>query len=327
MKLVVAIGGNALLRRGQALSADNQLANVRVAAAQLARVALKHDLVVTHGNGPQVGLLALQAAAYTAVQGYPLDVLGAQTDGMIGYLLEQELSNLLPPEKVVVTLLTRVEVSLADPAFAKPSKPIGPVYSRDEADRVAAERHWVMTAEGAADGAAGGVGFRRVVASPQPQRVLGLDPIRWLLGHQALVIAAGGGGIPVAVGGDGRTRHGVDAVIDKDLCSGLLAAELNADCLVIATDVDAVYLDWGRPGQRALRHVSPAELAKHRFPAGSMGPKVEAACRFVHATGKRALIGSLEHIESMLDGGAGTEVRPDAVELVAGAQDGVATRR
>ena len=301
MRLVVAIGGNALLRRGQALSAANQLDNVRVAAAQLARVALKHEVVLTHGNGPQVGLLALQAAAYTAVQGYPLDVLGAQTDGMIGYLLEQELSNRLPPDKVVVTLLTRVEVNPDDPAFAKPSKPIGPVYSRSEADRVAAEKHWVMAADGA--------GFRRVVASPQPQRVLGLAPIRWLLDHQALVIAAGGGGIPVAVGDDGRSRHGVEAVIDKDLCSGLLARELNADCLVIATDVDAVYLDWGLPGQRALRQASPGELARHRFPEGSMGPKVEAASRFAQATGRRALIGSLEQIEAMLEGEAGTQVR------------------
>ena len=319
MRLVVALGGNALLRRGQALSAANQVDNVRVAAAQLARVALKHDLVLTHGNGPQVGLLALQAAAYTAVQGYSLDVLGAQTDGMIGYLLEQELSNRLPPDKVVVTLLTRVEVDPDDPAFAKPSKPIGPLYSREEADRVAAEKHWVMAADGA--------GFRRVVASPQPQRVLGLGPIRWLLDHQALVIAAGGGGIPVAVGDDGRTRHGVEAVIDKDLCSGLLARELNADCLVIATDVDAVYLDWGLPGQRALRQVSPGELARHRFPEGSMGPKVEAASRFAVATGRRALIGSLEHIEAMLEGEAGTEVRPDAVEPTLGRPTGVAPSR
>ena len=305
MRLVIALGGNALLRRGQALSADNQLDNVRVAAAQLARVALKHEVVLTHGNGPQVGLLALQAAAYTAVQGYPLDVLGAQTDGMIGYLLEQELSNLLPPHKVVVTLLTRVEVDLADPAFAKPSKPIGPVYRREEADRVAAEKGWVIAPDGS--------GFRRVVASPQPQRVLGLDPIRWLLGHQALVIAAGGGGIPVAVADDGRSRHGVEAVIDKDLCSGLLARELNADCLIIATDVDAVYLDWGLSTQRALRQTSPDELALHSFAAGSMGPKVEAASRFAAITGQRALIGSLEHIEAMLEGRAGTEVRRDAV--------------
>ena len=304
MRLVVAIGGNALLRRGQALSAANQLDNVRVAAAQLARVALKHEVVLTHGNGPQVGLLALQAAAYTAVQGYPLDVLGAQTDGMIGYLLEQELSNLLPPNKVVVTLLTRVEVRLDDPAFAKPSKPIGPLYSHDEANRIAAEKHWVLAADGA--------GFRRVVPSPQPQRVLGLAPIRWLLDHQALVIAAGGGGIPVAVGDDGRSRHGVEAVIDKDLCSGLLARELDADCLVIATDVDAVYLDWGLPGQRALRQTSPGELSHHHFPEGSMRPKVEAACRFAQATGRRALIGALKQIEAMLAGKAGTQVWPDA---------------
>ena len=306
MRLVIALGGNALLRRGQALSAANQLDNMRIAAAQLARVALQHEVVLTHGNGPQVGLLALQAAAYTAGQGYPLDVLGAQTDGMIGYLLEQELSNRLPPEKVVVTLLTRVEVDLADPAFAKPSKPIGPVYGREEADRVATEKGWVMAADGA--------GFRRVVASPQPQRVLGLDPIRWLLDHRALVIAAGGGGIPVAVADDGRSRHGVEAVIDKDLCSGLLASELNADCLVIATDVDAVYLDWGLPEQRALRQVSPNQLARHAFPAGSMGPKVEAASRFAAMTGNRALIGSLEHIEAMLEGRAGTEVRRDAAD-------------
>ncbi len=314
MRLVIALGGNALLRRGQALSADNQLDNVRIAAAQLARVALKHEVVLTHGNGPQVGLLALQAAAYAAVQSYPLDVLGAQTDGMIGYLLEQELSNRLPPNKVVVTLLTRVEVHLDDPAFARPSKPIGPIYRREEADRVAAEKAWVMAPDGES--------FRRVVASPQPQRVLGLDPIRWLLGHQALVIAAGGGGIPVAVDADGRSRHGVEAVIDKDLCSGLLARELNADCLIIATDVDAVYLDWGLPEQRALRHVSPDELARHSFPPGSMGPKVEAASRFAATTGKRALIGSLEHIEAMLEGQAGTEVRRDAAHPPSGAAPG-----
>ena len=319
MRLVIALGGNALLRRGQALSAGNQLDNVRIAASQLARVALQHEVVLTHGNGPQVGLLALQAAAYTAVQGYPLDVLGAQTDGMIGYLLEQELSNRLPPDKVVVTLLTRVEVDLADPAFAKPSKPIGPVYSHEEADRVAAEKAWVMAADGA--------GFRRVVASPQPQRVLGLDPIRWLLDHRALVIAAGGGGIPVAVADDGRSRHGVEAVIDKDLCSGLLARELNADCLIIATDVDAVYLDWGLPEQRALRQVSPDELARHSFPAGSMGPKVEAASRFAATTGKRALIGSLQHIEAMLEGRAGTDVRHDAVDSPAEAGTGAAPDR
>ena len=308
MKLVIALGGNALLRRGQPLSADNQLENIRGAAVQLARVALAHDLVLPHGNGPQVGLLALQSAAYTAidsaVEGYPLDVLGAQTEGMIGYLLEQELANLLPASRAVTTLLTRVEVDPNDPAFEHPSKPIGPVYTQDQARQVAAARHWKVAADG--------TGFRRVVPSPQPLRVLGLDAIRWLLEHGALVIAAGGGGIPVVRGLHGRGLQGVDAVIDKDLCSGLLARELQADCLVIATDVAAVYLDWGQPEQRALGRVTPEELARHSFPAGSMGPKVAAACAFVRATGKRAVIGSLDHIEDMLAGHAGTEVCADA---------------
>ena len=301
MKLVVALGGNALLRRDQAPTADNQLDNIRRAAVQLARVAAAHEeLVITHGNGPQVGLLALQAAAYTAAPGYPLDVLGAQTDGMIGYLLEQELANLLPASRTVATLLTRVEVDPHDPAFEHPSKPIGPVYARADAERIAAERQWTMAPEGQ--------GHRRVVASPQPLRVLGLEPIRWLLARGALVIAAGGGGIPVARGADGTRLHGVEAVIDKDLCSGLLARDLQADVLVIATDVDAVYVDWGQPGQRALRKVTPAEIRRHNFPAGSMGPKVEAACRFAQATGRRAVIGSLDQIEAMLAGEAGTEI-------------------
>ncbi len=300
MKLVVAIGGNALLRRGQVLSAENQLENIRRVATQLARVAAEHTLVLTHGNGPQVGLLALQSAAYAAVSAYPLDVLGAQTEGMIGYLLEQELANRLPDSRSVTTLLTRVEVDPRDPAFLHPGKPIGPVYTEAESQRIAADKHWTMAPDG--------TGFRRVVASPQPLRVLGLDAIRWLLAHGALVIAAGGGGIPVARGPDGHSLRGVDAVIDKDLCSGLLARELQADCLVIATDVDAVYLGWGEPGQRALGKVTPEALARHSFPAGSMGPKVQAACDFVLATGQRAVIGSLERIEDMLAGRAGTEV-------------------
>ena len=302
MKLVIALGGNALLRRGQPLTADNQLENIRRAAAQLARVASNNELVLTHGNGPQVGLLALQSAAYTAVEAYPLDVLGAQTDGMIGYLLEQELANLLPA-RTVTTLLTRVEVDPNDPAFAKPTKPIGPVYTQEEATRVAAEKNWVMAPDGNS--------FRRVVASPQPLRVLGLDPIRWLLAHGALVIAAGGGGIPVVRGTDGHSLQGVEAVIDKDLCSGVLAHELKADCLVIATDVEAVFSDWGTPQQRALGSVSLKTLAGMTFPAGSMGPKIDAACRFVEASGKRAVIGSLDQIEAMLAGSAGTQITMD----------------
>jgi carbamate kinase len=219
---------------------------------------------------------------------------------MIGYLLEQELKNLLPDTRTVATLLTRVEVDSLDPAFAHPSKPIGPVYTKEEAERIVAAKHWIIAPDGK--------GFRRVVASPRPLRVFGLDPIRWLLEHCALVIAAGGGGIPVARGPDGRSLHGVDAVIDKDLCSGLLARQLAADCLVIATDVAAVFLDWGKPGQRAIGKVTPQALAQQSFPAGSMRPKVEAACDFVLATGKRALIGSLDQIEAMLAGHAGTEV-------------------
>ena len=306
MKLVIALGGNALLHRGETPSAANQLDNIRIAASQLARVAANNQLVVTHGNGPQIGLLALQSAAYGAVAAYPLDVLGAQTDGMIGYLLEQELTNLLPPSRTVATLLTRVEVDPHDPAFEHPSKPIGAVYSAEEARQIARTRHWTIGPDGE--------GMRRLVASPRPKRVLGLDPIRWLLEHDTLVIAAGGGGIPVALASDGHSLQGVDAVIDKDLCSGLLAQQLDADCLVIATDVEAIFLDWGLPQQRALRKITPRALARHTFPAGSMGPKVEAACAFVLATGRRAVIGSLDHIEDMLSGKAGTEVSTDGTD-------------
>lgn len=315
MKLVVAIGGNALLRRVEAPSATNQLANIQLAATQLVRVASAHDLVLTHGNGPQVGLLALQAASHALVDrtvgAYPLDVLGAETDGMIGYLLEQELVNGLSPARTVCTLLTRMEVDPNDTAFANPTKPIGVMYTEAEAERVAADKHWIV--------APNGKGFRRVVASPQPLRVLGLDAIRWLLAHQAVVIAAGGGGIPVAKGVDKAcpdVLHGVDAVIDKDLCSGLLAQKLDADCLVIATDVAAVYLDWSLPSQRAVRKVTPKALTQHSLAAGSMGPKVAAASAFVTATGKRAVIGSLDQIEDMLLGRAGTEVCMDGANVL-----------
>jgi carbamate kinase len=307
MRLVVALGGNALLRREQPLTAENQLANIRRAAAQLARVAQQHDLVLTHGNGPQVGLLALQAAAYKPVDAYPLDVLGAQTDGMIGYLLEQELANLLPTSRVVATLITRVEVDAHDPAFGHPTKPIGPVYGPAEAEQVAAAKGWRLVADGA--------GWRRVVASPQPQRVLGLQAIRWLLERGALVIAAGGGGIPVARTPSAHgpdTLQGVAAVIGKDFCSGLLARELQADVLVIATDVAGVFVDWGLPTQRALGHVTPAQLEGIAFAAGSMGPKVEAARAFVQATGRGAVIGSLDQIEQLLAGQAGTQISPQA---------------
>jgi len=304
MKLLVALGGNALLRRGQAQSADNQLANVRIAAAQLARVAAAHELIITHGNGPQVGLLALQGAAYGAVKTYPLDVLGAQTEGMIGYLLEQELANRLPPGREVVSLLTRVVVDLKDPAFERPTKPIGPVYPRREAQHLATTRLWTLAVDGE--------GVRRVVASPQPQRVLGLDPMRWLLAHGVVLIAAGGGGIPVARSGAGPELTGVEAVIDKDLCSALLARELGMDLLLIATDVSAVFVDWGLPSQRALRRVSPAALQALHFAAGTMAPKVQPACAFVRRTGGRTAIGSLDQLEGLLAGTAGTQLVADA---------------
>lgn len=300
MRIVVALGGNALLRRDQPPTAENQLANICSAASQLARVADKHDLVLTHGNGPQVGLLALQADAYIKVEAYPLDVLGAQTDGMIGYLLEQELANRLPVAREVATLITRVEVDPKDPAFKHPSKPIGPVYEKVESEQIAIAKGWSMAPDGSA--------FRRVVASPKPVRVLGIKAIRWLLERGAVVIAAGGGGIPVARNMGTNDLQGVEAVIDKDLCSSLLARELQADLLVIATDVSAVFLDWGKPTQNALEKVTPQNLSQYDFAAGSMGPKVEAAQSFVLATGKRAVIGSLEQIEGMLEGSAGTQV-------------------
>ena len=307
MKLLVALGGNALLKRGQAPTAANQSANIRVAADQLARVAAGNALVVTHGNGPQIGLLALQSAGGDPGSASSLDTLGAETDGMIGYLLEQELANRLPETRAVATLLTRVEVDLRDPAFAKPSKPIGPMYTQAEAARLAEQRHWIVGPDG--------TGARRLVASPDPKRILGLEPIRWLVERGALVIAAGGGGIPVALSADGRSHHGVEAVIDKDACSSLLARELNVDCFVIATDVAAVFFDWGTPRQREIRRISPQALARHTFATGSMGPKVKAACAFVLATGRRAVIGSLEHIDAMLAGQSGTEIGVDGSDV------------
>ncbi len=304
MRLLVALGGNALLRRTQVPSAGNQLENIRIACAQVARVAAAHDMVLTHGNGPQVGLLALQSAAYTAVESYPLDVLDAESEGMLGYLLEQELANLLPASRAVASLLTRVEVDPQDPAFQAPAKPIGPVYTRAQADELALRRQWAMAPDGA--------GWRRVVPSPRPVRIPGLGVIRSLLGQGVLVIAAGGGGIPVVPRPDGGGMQGVEAVIDKDLCSAFIATELQVDCLIIATDVDAVYLDWGLPTQRAIGHTTPEALAAHLFAAGSMAPKVEAACQFVRASGRRAAIGALGDIEALLAGQRGTQISPAA---------------
>ena len=301
MLVVVALGGNALLRRGEPMTAANQRNNVRVAAKALAPVAAEHRIVVAHGNGPQVGLLALQGAAYEKVESYPLDVLDAETEGMIGYMIEQELGNLLPFERPFATLLTMVEVDPGDPAFGNPTKFIGPVYKKPEADRLAKEKGWAFKADGEH--------WRRVVPSPQPKRIFEMRPIRWLLEHNTVVIAAGGGGIPTMYEpGANRKLVGVECVIDKDLASELLARELDADLFVMLTDIDAVYVDWGKPTQKAIRRASPAAIGAMPFPAGSMGPKVEAACRFASATGKRAAIGALADLTKILTGEAGTTV-------------------
>ncbi|MCQ4264084.1 carbamate kinase [Stutzerimonas stutzeri] len=305
MRIVVALGGNALLRRGEPLSAENQRENVRIACTQIARIAPGNELVVAHGNGPQVGLLALQGAAYKDVPTYPLDVLGAETEGMIGYIIEQELGNLLPFEVPFATLLTQVEVDADDPAFQKPTKPIGPVYSREEAEQLAKEKGWSIAADGDR--------FRRVVASPRPKRIFEIRPISWLLEKGSVVICAGGGGIPTVYDQNGRLQ-GVEAVIDKDLCSALLAEQLNADLLVIATDVDGAYLDWGTPQQRRIHEAHPDQLERLGFAAGSMGPKVQAACEFARNTGKVAVIGSLGDIEAIVQGSAGTRVSLAASE-------------
>jgi len=309
MRVVVALGGNALLKRGEPMTADAQRANVRKAAPALAAVARSHRLVLSHGNGPQVGLLALQASAYEEVEAYPLDVLGAQTEGMIGYVLEQELGNLLPAEVPFATILTMVEVDPSDPAFGDATKFVGPVYDKATGDALAAEKGWTFKRDGDR--------WRRVVPSPEPRRIFEIRPIKWLLEKGAVVICAGGGGIPTmydpmaARVPAGRELSGVEAVIDKDLASELLAREVEADLFLMATDVEGVFADWGTPQQRLLELVSVDELREMPFATGSMGPKVQAAIRFVERTGGRAAIGALEHIEAIVEGRAGTQVVPN----------------
>ena len=300
MKIVIALGGNALLQRGQALSSENQLISIRAASIQLARIADGNDMLITHGNGPQIGLLALQSESYHDVAPYPLDALGAQTQGLIGYVIEQELANRVPASRQIACLVTRTIVNATDPELARPSKPIGPMYSEQEAKQLGNERRWTIAADNQ--------GYRRVVPSPQPIAVANLEAIRCLFNQGFIVIAAGGGGVPVVTEPGAAMTRGIEAVIDKDATSTLLALALGADCLLIATGVDAVFEGWGTSNQQAIRRISSAALIKMSFPRGSMAPKVAAACEFVSNSGKRAVIGSLHNMEAMLAGTSGTQI-------------------
>ncbi|RUX22449.1 carbamate kinase [Mesorhizobium sp. M2A.F.Ca.ET.042.01.1.1] len=304
MLIVAALGGNALLRRGEPMTAENQRGNIKHAASALAAlIGQGHSLVITHGNGPQVGLLALQSA--TSTDGaFPLDVLGAESAGMIGYVIEQELGNLLR-NRLFATLLTQVKVDPRDPAFARPTKPIGPVYDEATARRLAGERGWTVAPDGDR--------WRRVVPSPRPLQILEASVILFLTEREVIVICTGGGGVPVVEGTDG-SLCGVEAVIDKDLASSLLARQLKADMLLMLTDVDAVYAGFGTPQARALRHVATTEISGRNFPAGSMGPKVGAAIEFAEATGKPAAIGKLEDALAIVRGERGTWLEAPANE-------------
>ncbi|ERM58896.1 MULTISPECIES: carbamate kinase [Vibrio] len=295
--VVVALGGNALLRRGEPLEADVQRRNIETAVKTISEIAKVYNVVLVHGNGPQVGLLALQGLEYKKVNPYPLDVLGSETQGMIGYMLMQEFKNYLP-NRNISCMLTQMTVDPNDPAFADPTKPIGPIYKEAEARELAEKFHWIVKPDGQH--------FRRVVPSPRPTGIVEHDAITQLIDAGHLVICTGGGGIPVKK--ENGKLVGVEAVIDKDMSAAFLAKQLDADALLILTDADAVYLDWGKPTQHALRSTTPSELAKFTFDAGSMGPKIEASCEFIQQGGKVVGIGALEDGLQILQGQAGTNI-------------------
>ncbi len=295
--VVVALGGNALLRRGEPLEAETQRQNIATAAQTIAAIAEEYNVVLVHGNGPQVGLLALQGLEYKKVNPYPLDVLGSETQGMIGYMLMQELKNILP-KKDVTCMLTQMTVDPKDPAFADPTKPIGPIYEEAEAREMAEKYQWTIKPDGKH--------FRRVVPSPLPTGIVEDDAISALIERDHLVICTGGGGIPVKM--EEGKLVGVEAVIDKDMSAAFLARQLEADALLILTDAEAVFLDWGKPTQHALSKTTPEELAKYEFDAGSMGPKIDASCEFVKQGGKLVGIGSLQDGLRILKGEAGTNI-------------------
>ncbi|MFG1701808.1 carbamate kinase [Nonomuraea sp. M3C6] len=302
MRVIVALGGNAVLKRGQQPDAHVQLGNVRTAVRTLARLAAGHELVITHGNGPQVGLLALESAADpNLTRPYPFDTLGAQTQGMIGYWMQQALQNALPGRQVLA-MVTQTLVTAVDPAFDHPAKFVGQVYGREEAEKLAGEYGWTVAQDGSH--------WRRVVPSPTPRRVVETRLIRQMIREGVVVICAGGGGIPVVRDEHGRLT-GVEAVIDKDLTASMLAEALECDAFLSLTDVPRVMRAFGTPHQTEIAHTTPHELRAMDFPDGSMGPKVEAACRFVETTGDMAAIGKLDEAERILDGSAGTIVTPN----------------
>lgn len=302
MRVIVALGGNAVLKRGQAPDADVQQANIRTAVRTLARLALEHELVITHGNGPQVGLLAVESAADPSLtRPYPFDTLGAQTQGMIGYWMQQALQNALPGRQVLA-VVTQTLVTAVDPAFEHPTKFVGQVYEREQAEKLAAEHGWTVGRDGAH--------WRRVVPSPVPRRIVETRLIRQMIREGVVVICAGGGGIPVVRDERGRLA-GVEAVVDKDLTASLLAESLECDAFLILTDVPRVMRGFGTPHQTEIAHTTPHELRALEFPSGSMGPKVDAVCRFVETTGDMAAIGRLDEAERILDGSAGTIVTPN----------------
>ncbi|MGD9638298.1 MAG: carbamate kinase [Alphaproteobacteria bacterium] len=303
MRVVIALGGNALIRRGEKAEASTQMKNIDIACKSISEIAKEHQVVLTHGNGPQVGLLALQADSYKDVTPYPLDVLGAETQGMIGYMLDQSLENLMPNQKIAI-ILTQIEVDPNDNAFKNPTKPIGPVYDQATAEKLAADRGWTIAPDGNY--------FRRVVPSPEPMEIVEKRSINLLVENDVLVVCNGGGGIPVMKQNDGKLK-GIEAVIDKDRAAALLAKEVKADALVILTDAEAVATDWGKPDSKNIKTASPEDMKQWKFPAGSMGPKVDACCAYAKANPKGiACIGRLEDALDILAGKKGTIIKSDA---------------
>lgn len=308
MRIVIALGGNALLQAGQKGTLEEQLSNISLACRQLAQIAREHELIITHGNGPQIGKILLQnELTQHETPAMPMDVCGAMSQGQIGYLLQQQLSNELTRQglnKEVVTVITRVEVDPADPSFQNPTKPVGSFYSKAEAETFMREKKetWIEDS---------GRGWRKVVPSPQPQAILEAKTVKRLVESSCLVIACGGGGIPVVTDKAGG-YFGIEAVIDKDLASEILAEMVDAQVLMILTDVPRVFLNYGRPGQQELKDLSVNELAGYaaegHFAAGSMGPKVGAVLRFARKPGRRAVITSLGDAVEALQGHAGTQV-------------------